>query len=167
MRRAILLLAFPLLAAAPPARAAVDVTFTEPARYSDARLHGIYRPGADETVLKQLRAHLETLGRRYLRDGQVLKVEVLDIDLAGRYEPWRASAYDVRFLRDITWPRIKLRYVLQGGGAAVAQGEETVADLDYLSRAEVRLSSDRLGYEKRMLDDWFRTRFAAQTHAGR
>ncbi|MGE0447395.1 MAG: DUF3016 domain-containing protein [Vicinamibacterales bacterium] len=162
MRRAILLLALPLLAAALPARAAVDVTFAEPARYSDARLNGNVRPGADESVLKQLRAHLEALGARYLRDGQVLKVEVLDIDLAGRYEPWRATAYDVRFLRDVTWPRIKLRYALESGGAAVAQGEETLADLGYLSHPEVRLASDRLGYEKRMLDEWFRARFAAQ-----
>lgn len=162
MRRATCLLVFSLAAAAVPAHAAVDVTFTEPVRYSDARLHGNHRAGADEVVLKQLRAHLETLGGRYLRAGQVLKVEVLDIDLAGRYEPWRARAYDVRILRDITWPRIKLRYALESDGAVVAHGEETVADLGYLSHPEVRLSADRLGYEKRMLDDWFRTRFAAQ-----
>jgi hypothetical protein len=83
---------------------------------------------------------------------------VTDVDLAGRFEWWRPYAYDVRILRDITWPRIKLRYALADGGRTVLSAEEQISDLNYLMNAGVRSSSDPLKYEKAMLDDWFRAR---------
>jgi hypothetical protein len=65
----------------------------------------------------------------------------------------------VRYLREITWPRIKLRYVLLQDGDSLMSAEETIADHDYLRRPPGRFASDPLGYEKAMLDDWFRLRF--------
>jgi hypothetical protein len=41
----------------------------------------------------------------------------------------------------------------------VANGDETISDINYLMRASIAYSSDSLRYEKAMLDEWFRTRF--------
>lgn len=154
-----LLLACGLIAGWPvAAAAAVEVTFVQPERFSDARrTHG----GGDAerlAVLAEIQRHLERLGSRHLASRQVLKLSILDIDLAGRFEPWRALAYDLRFLRDVTWPSMRIRYVLEEDGVVVLRGEETVNDMAYLTRAAQYSSQDPLRYEKTMLSDWFRAR---------
>jgi hypothetical protein len=147
------------IAVSAPAEAAVSVSFVEPDRYSDAGLYRGYGPAAREAVLREIGQHLERLGERYLKPSQALKVEVLDIDLAGRFEPWRPYAYDARIIRSITWPRMTIRYALEEDGRVTTSAEESIADLDYLMHADLRTSRDPLRYEKAMLDDWFRARF--------
>jgi hypothetical protein len=157
MRISVLALALATLPAA--AQAAVEVAFISPETYVDAGSH----PGERlaRRNLGELARHLERLGAARLPDGRSLRIEVLDIDLAGRFEPWRPTAYGVRILREATWPRITLRYVLEEDGRELARGEERLSDLDYLGRPAGRLRSDPLRYEKAMLDNWFRARFAA------
>lgn len=154
------MLATPVLAAfsAIPARADIEVLFADPARFTDAGLHRERGLRATEPTVEGLHEHLSQLGQRHLAPGQSLRIEIRDIDLAGRYEPWRAHTRDVRVLRDITWPRIALRWVLEEDGVLVAEAEETIRDLEYLTRTAGRRSGDLLHYEKAMLDDWFRSR---------
>lgn len=154
-----LLLAAGTLPAA--AEAGVRVDFLDPQRYTDAGLRGRWRIGLDDPLLADLRQYLTTLGSRYLKPGEVLAIEVLDLDLAGRYETWRPAAREVRVMRDDTVPRIVLRYALLRDGQAPRRGQETVSDLAYLTRAGGRTAGDPLYFEKAMLDDWFRDRFAA------
>ncbi len=52
-----------------------------------------------------------------------------------------------------------MRYTLQRGGHVELGAEELIMDQAYLWRQRTYSSGDRLGYEKRMPDDWFRTRF--------
>ena len=143
-----------------PAAATVTVTFIAPENYRDANTYGRYRGPASASALRDLEAHLIKLGARYLSTGHALRIEVLDIDLAGEYEPFRASLYEVRVLRGVTWPRINLRYVLERDGEVLRQGDEAVADPAYLFGSTHFSDTDRLYYEKRMLEDWFRRRFA-------
>jgi hypothetical protein len=139
--------------------AAVEVFFVHPERYSDAILDQGYGAKAREPVLRNIREHLEGLGARHLKPGQTLRIDVLDIDLAGRFEWWRPYAYNVRILRGVTWPRIAVRYTLQEEDRTLLVAEESISDLNYQTRMAVSLPNDRLKYEKAMLDDWFRTRF--------
>ena len=106
-----------------------------------------------------IQQHLERLGERYLKPGQDLTIEVIDIDLAGRFELWRINARDLRIMREVTWPGIEVRYTLEQNGVVVESGEEAVTDLNYLMRAGIAYSSGSLRYEKAMLEEWFRTRF--------
>jgi hypothetical protein len=141
------------------AGAIVTVAFESPGQFRDASLEGSYIVAADEPALREIGKHLQKLGERYLAPGETLAVEVLDVDLAGRFEPWRTHAYSVRFMDSITWPMIRVRYTLQRDGHTQMSAEERLIDQMYLAHQSTYFSNDRLRYEKRMLDHWFRTRF--------
>ena len=144
------------------APAQVEVRFDHPEKFRDASLDSAgYERGADDYVMKTLTQYLQKLGQRYLQPGQQLVIDIRDIDLAGRFEPWHSRAYDVRFMRDITWPTIDLSYTLSQPGKPDQQAQERVSDKMYLSRpGRMASSNDRLYAEKAMLNDWFRQRFA-------
>ena len=142
--------------------AQVEVRFDHPEKFRDASLDSAgYERGADDYVMKTLTQYLQTLGQRYLQPGQQLVIDIRDIDLAGRFEPWHSRAYDVRFMRDITWPTIDLSSTLSQPGKPDQQAQERVSDKMYLSRpGRMASSNDRLYAEKAMLNDWFRQRVA-------
>lgn len=150
-----------LLAAQADAAPTVEVVFVDPPRYTDAKLGGDVA-GELEATLGELRAHLEARGAKFLNDGDRLAIEVLDLDLAGSAELWRARARDVRVLRDVTVPRIHLRYKLTRGGVE-STGEERISDLGYLRDPTRCRSGERLCYEKHMLDEWFARRVVGET----
>jgi DUF3016 family protein len=153
------MLRFPLLiaiaAVASTAGAAVVVSFNEPDKYADV---GFPRSDAED-VFKELERHLQRLGETHLAPGQTLRIEVLDIDLAGdeRFRP-RAGT-DIRVLKGrADWPKLRLRYGMESAGKAADSREETIADMNYLMRPITR--PEKLAYEKRMLEEWFKARFA-------
>ena len=153
----VFVLAFAALAGR-PATAGVAVSFVHPESYSDAgRWDGAK---ADSATLSELERHLRQLGERDLKPNQTLTIEVLDIDLAGRFETWRADGDRIRFLRPSTRPRIEVRYRLSEDGRVVKSAEETVSDLNYQQRVNTRASTEHLSYEKEMIADWFKARFA-------
>ena len=134
--------------------AAVTVTFTQPENYVDMP----FAPWEKDTVMKDLQGHFNKLGAK-LPQGQDLKVEVLDIDLAGQIEPRSRGTHDLRILRGrADWPTIQLRYSIESQGKVVKSGEARVNDMNYLQNHINRYSANEsLRYEKRMLDDWFKT----------
>jgi hypothetical protein len=136
------------------AQAGVSVRFTNPERYTDADSYGL---GSYRFTMTFVRQYLEEMGKALLRPGQDLKIDVLNIDLAGTSQLSR-SGRDLRVMRDITPPSFRLRYVLKEKGRPPRSGEETVTDLNYQS---TRLASERFTYEKALLRDWFRQRFAS------
>ena len=150
-----------------PARAAgpVEVSFLPDwSRYSDAG-----RDPNDARRNEEVLAHwLQELGTRWLPDGQQLKVDVLDLDLAGQLKPsHRAGITQVRIARGgADLPRITLRYALTEGGRVVASGEEMVNDLDYLHNHTDISQDDPLRNEKRMLEGWFKARIVERKPAG-
>ncbi|MBL8325536.1 MAG: DUF3016 domain-containing protein [Rubrivivax sp.] len=143
-----------LVALARPAHAAgsAEVRFVEPERFSDAGRSAVDR----ERALASLAAHLKELARK-LPDGQALKVEVLDVDLAG--ELWPRRGHDVRVLRgSADAPHVRLRWTLEQAGSLMKKGEQHLSDLGYLTNRPglaSGLDSD-LPYEKRLLTQWFR-----------
>jgi hypothetical protein len=151
-----------LIAMAVPATAAdMSVAFVQPEKYTDAGYSHSFATERYRTEIQRgIEQHLQRLAERGLPASDTLKIEVLDIDVAGRFEPWRRLASDVRIVSDISWPRIKLRYALTRGDELVAGAEEQIADLNYLVSVNRYPEGDRLRYEKAMLDDWFEKRIA-------
>ena len=138
-----------------PAAAAVTVTFAEPDRFTDTEDSS----RTSKSTLREIERHLKQLGDRYLPPQETLRIEILDVDLAGRSRMTGRTTTDLRVLNGkADWPRIKVRYTLESGGSVSAPTEETITDMDYLRRPDPRYS-DGLPYEKRMLDEWFRARF--------
>lgn len=140
----------------------VSVTFVQPEKFTDA---GFSRGRATERDLAELQQemqqHFQRLADRKLAAGDTLTIEVLDIDLAGDFEPHRlARMSDVRVVRDVTIPRMTLRYTLKQGDRVVTGSEEQLSDMAFLWTHNRYSGGDRLRYEKPMLDAWFEKRFA-------
>lgn len=134
------------------------VTFANPDDFADMPREASKR----EQVLAELSEHFSALAAR-LPAGQELKVEVLDLDLAGRSWPGMWGGRDLRVLEGgADWPHMKLRYTITQDGTVVKSGEESVQNMDYLWRLNRYSSGDSLRYEKQMLDTWFKTLTAAR-----
>lgn len=145
-------LALPLAASA----GEVTVRFLAPETYADADLgHRLASERGRALVLGEIERHLQGLARSSLPADQTLAIEVLDVDLAGRIEPFpRASSQDLRVVRAIDAPRIHLRYRLQQGDRVLSQGEERLSDLGFLDSSVRRLGNESLRHEKALLDRW-------------
>ena len=145
------LLLVALLPAAAQAAGRVEVAWIEPASYRDAGPTTWER----ERVLQTLGTHLGQWSRA-LPDGQTLRIEVTDLDLAGEIRPF--SWHDARVLRGgADWPQMSLRYTLQADGRTLKSGEARLSDLGY----QFARRSETLGYEKAMIDRWFRQELSA------
>ncbi len=138
-----------LSAAAAHAAGKVEVNWIEPAQFSDVGRGSIDR----EQTLKALAEHFALLARQ-LPVGQTLKLDVTDVNLAGEMHP--SLARDFRILRGrADWPAMELKYELSAEGRSVKSGQARLSDMNYLFKP----TSDNLGYEKRMIDAWFKTEF--------
>ena len=162
-RTALCLLATAAAAITLPAAAAgsVEIKYVEAENFADVGRNAIDR----ERTLKLMSEYLQTLGTR-LPDGQTLRLEVTDLDLAGNVEPfgWRSSS-EVRVMRGrADWPHMNLRYTLLTNGRVLKSGESRLADINYLYSmrgSEQLRANDGLAYEKRMVRRWFDETFPA------
>jgi hypothetical protein len=133
------------------ASAAVTVSYVQPDRFSDLP----FVPWDREDTLRQFTEHFTWLGSA-LPPGQDLRIEVLDIDLAGRLIPSVRLGRDLRVLRgQADWPRMELRYSLEQDGQVIKNGEVQLSDMNYLNHSTRYFDSEALRYEKQMIDDWF------------
>lgn len=142
--------------AAGAASAATTVTFVEPDKFVDVPFSPIER----ERMLAELRGHFEKLGAR-LPAGQDLRIEVLDVDLAGITRP-TASRPDMRFLTGgADWPSLRVRYAVEQDGQVLKSGEDRLTDMTYMQHLNPYPSDTSLRYEKRMIDQWFNKKVLA------
>ncbi|MES2160437.1 MAG: DUF3016 domain-containing protein [Pseudomonadota bacterium] len=149
LTRTMLAAALALLASA--AWADVSVSYVKPDDFSDVPRNAIDR----ERVLKDFSDYFATLNKK-LPAGQNLKIEVLDIDMAGRMWPRRNGGEDIRVLNGgADWPRMHLRYTLEQDGKTLRSGDEQLSNMNYMQGVSRFNDSDTLRYEKQMLDDWF------------
>ncbi|MFO1330691.1 MAG: DUF3016 domain-containing protein [Rubrivivax sp.] len=156
MRRLLCILPLALAASLASAAGTVEVSFKPVADLTD--------PGRDrwdgERNVKALGEHFQALARR-LPDGQALKVEVTDLDLAGRMKPTRHGS-EVRVLDGrADWPSLTLRWTLAAGGRTLATGDERVTDMAYLMHGPASHRDEPLGHERRLIERWFDERVLA------
>ena len=141
------------LAAALPAQASagqVEVSYVKPADFRDA---GRGEAERDRTM-KTLTQYLRNFASR-LPDGQTLRIEVTDIDLAGEVYPNR-SLTDLRVLRGgADGPHVDLRFTLLDASRTLKSGEVRLSDPAYLFGVQRPPIDSDLSHEKRMLKRWF------------
>jgi hypothetical protein len=159
-----------LLAVALPAAASnLTVTYVNPEKFSDGAYQQLSFGGTPRTgeVQRDMTRYLTSLAAKQLPAGETLSIEVLDIDLAGKIEPDMARTQsNIRVVRDLDSPRIKLRYVLTRGDQTLASGEDLLTDIGFLRNAHSYASNDQLRYEKPMLGRWFRQLMTNQKKNG-
>ena len=133
------------------ASAGVTVNYVESDKFADLP----FTPWEREEVLRDLADHFTKLGEA-LPPGYDLKVEVTEIDLAGREYPNVRSGRELRVLKGMAdWPMMELRYTLTNNGQVVNSGSARLQDMSYLNRVSRFSDGDSLRYEKRMIEDWF------------
>ncbi len=153
MKLALVSLVAGLVVGAAHAAGTVEVSFRGPESFTDIRDHAYTR----EQNLAALERVLVEVAGRYVAAGRALSLEITDVDLAG--EPSRGSAIDTRVMRGgADWPRIRLSWKLEGGGAVPRSGSAIVQDMTYLDRRHAATAT-HLVAERRMLEAWFREQF--------
>jgi hypothetical protein len=138
------------------ASAAATVSFIHPEKMTD-----VPRFGSDlESMEMIFREHIDELAAK-LPAGQELKVEFLDIDLAGDVFP-RVAVRDIRVLKGMAdWPRMHLRYSIEQDGKVLRSGDRELADPNYLMGSS-SFRNEIYVHEKKLLDEWFKKDVLAQ-----
>ncbi|MPQ57291.1 DUF3016 domain-containing protein [Duganella sp. FT27W] len=139
-----------LTLAASTASAAVTVTYVNTEKMTD-----VPRFETDRKSMEiNFREFFEELATKLPAD-QDLKVEILDIDLAGDVFP-RVPIRDVRVTKgSYDFPRIHLRYSIEQDGKVLRSGERELADRNYQLNVN-SYRNEMYNYEKQMLSEWFK-----------
>lgn len=157
MKASRILLSALALAAGTAYAGTAEVRFVDPADMTDLATN----KGDERETIQALTRHVERLAQALPSD-QLLRVDVLDVDLAGRSIPSARRGDRIRIVRNgADSPSIHLRWTLQARGQVLRTGEDRLTQLDYLHHG---LASDRtstpLYDEKKLLDEWFSREFA-------
>ncbi len=130
-----------------------EIIWTDYEKYRDIRSGNENRKSFRERTFKNLEKHFTKLAEN-LPEGQVLKIEVTDVDLAGDTHVGGINRY--RIVKDIYFPRMNFSYQLvEADGSEVVNAEIVLKDMNFLRGNSLKYRNDSLGYEKKMLDDWF------------
>lgn len=141
----------------------VLVVYDEPEKFTDFNSSGF--GSATEKDLKYLTEffteHISKVAKQNLAADERLEVTFKDIDLAGRFEPEHGPNFqNVRFFRDITYPRMVLDFRLLGSdGQVLAEGERKLSDMNYNMNLRLPMGDDEFRHDKALLTDWIRSEF--------
>jgi hypothetical protein len=138
-----------------------EVRFIDPDRMSDLAAN----KWQEKENIDALTRHVQHLAARLPAD-QVLRVDVLDVDLAGSPVFSSRKGENLRIMNNrADAPKLHLRWTLQGAGQTT-NGEDRLTQLDYVHHdLASRRSSTPLYYEKRLLDQWFSQHFVPERQA--
>ncbi len=130
-----------------------EVTWTDYKKYRDIDAGDENRKHFRERTFKEFEKYFAELAER-LPEGQVLKIDVTDVDLAGDTNV--AGIHRLRVVKDIYFPRMNFSYQLVNADGSVAK-EDTVIlkDMSFMMGSNLKYRNKSLGYEKSMLNDWF------------
>lgn len=147
-----------VLAVAPNAMAAdSEVKWTNPDEYRDIYPGEQGKKKFRERTFANLEKHIAKLANK-LPEGQKLVLDVTDVDLAG--DVHHGGIDRIRIIKDIHFPRMTFTYKLvDGSDSVVKSGEAKLRDMNFMMHTALKYRSDSLGYEKKMLDDWFSDTF--------
>ncbi|MEO6228317.1 MAG: DUF3016 domain-containing protein [Thermomonas sp.] len=136
----------------------VSVHWNDPATFTELRLSSNRWAASEGNWLQQLAQYMRKRAQQKLAPGERLELNIVDIDRAGQYEPWRGpNLQNTRIIRDLYPPRMTVQFRrTDASGAVVAEGERKLTDPAFLLNASPINDSDPLRYEKRMIDYWLR-----------
>jgi len=134
-----------------------EVTWSDYKSYTDINegTHG--RKQFRESTFKSFEKHFSKLVTT-LPEGQILKIDVTDVDLAG--DTHVAGINRTRVIKNVFFPRMNFSYkLLDADGKVIKFDDVVVKDMSFMSGSNLKYRNQSLGYEKKMLDDWFKNTF--------
>lgn len=135
----------------------VSVDWQEPEKFRDVKPANESKKRFRERTLTLLEEHFSELAEQLPADYELV-LKVTDLDLAGNVEFGRTQP--IRIVRQIFIPSIDFEYELLDAQKQMLQSAEVeLKDMNFLSHVRSRYNNESLGYEKRMLDDWFKSTF--------
>jgi len=141
-----------------------EITWTDYDKYRDIYpSNNESRKFFRERTFKNFEKYFAKLAES-LPEGQVLKIEVTDVDLAGDAR-FSGGIHRLRIVKDIYFPRMKFSYQLvNADGNEVVSAEVELKDMNFMFAIgrTLKYRNDSLGYEKKMLDEWFKETFKDQ-----
>lgn len=154
----ILLALFTIVSLQNVAHAATSqVTWKDYEKYRDIYPGNESRKHFRERTFKNFEKHFTKLATS-LPEGFVLKIEVTNVDLAG--DTHIGGINRLRIIKDLYSPQLNFSYQLLGAdGTEITAAEVELRDMNFMMGSNLRYRNDSLGYEKQMLDDWFKESF--------
>ena len=133
--------------------ATVEVTWTDYEKYRDIHPGDGNRKAFREDTFYNFEKHFTKLAGN-LPEGQILKIDVTDVDLAGDTHAGGINGY--RIVKETYPPRMNFSYqLLNADGSEVTAAEVKLRDLNFMQGSRLKYRNDALSYEQKMLDDWF------------
>lgn len=147
----------------------VSVTWINPKEFTDIKATNEVRTRFRNRTMEKLHKYIDKLAQD-LPEGQMLKFNVTDLDLAGRVWPAHFvgfnGANDVRVVKQIEIPRMNFSFELvDAKGSVIRAGEKNLKDMAFLDRISSVNRSDSLRHEKTMLKRWFKREFKEELNA--
>jgi hypothetical protein len=143
---------------ADPKASNVTVAYHESDKFTDAS--SSFGRDPDKGYLEMLTQHVQKTAGRRLAAGQKLEVTITDLDLAGDFIPGRASTQDIRIIKEIYIPRVKLTFkLLDAEGKVVKEGERKLSDMNFMMNISLIGRNEPLFYDKALLTDWIEKEF--------
>ncbi len=135
----------------------VEVKWTNSDKYSDIDAGEEHRKHFKERTFKSFEKHFAKLAKS-LPENQKLVFDITNIDLAG--DVHHGGMNRIRVVKDIFFPRIEFTYQLLNADNTVVKSEKVaLKDMSFLMHSGLKYRNQSLGYEKEMLDDWFKDTF--------
>jgi hypothetical protein len=147
----------------PVAEAAdVNVTWKNPDKYRDIYSGNESKKRFRKRTFKALEEHFLALAEA-LPKNQILEIEVTNIDLAGDVHHGSikgVGGQQLRVVESIYYPRFEFSFkLLASDGTTMLTKKENIKDMGFMSGTSLRYRNKTLGYEKQLLDDWFKDTF--------
>jgi hypothetical protein len=153
------------LALTPKPEFRTSVVFFEPEKFTEVSDRYLGSDQGRDDILNLLKDYLQERAQNFVREGEKLSITITDVDLAGEYEPWhRGFAQDVRIVKDLYPPRIKLAFKLTAAdGTVIKEGARDLRNHSFLASSGLP-NNESYRHEKALLDDWLRAEFARKNN---
>ena len=134
-----------------------EVKWTNPDDYRDIRPGESHRKHFRDRTFNTLEKHFSQLAEK-LPEGQTLKIDVSNVDLAGDVNYGGLKRF--RIIKEIYFPKMSFSYqVVDMKNFEISAGEVDLKDMSFMRNTGLRYRNKSLGYEMKMLDDWFKDTF--------
>ena len=135
----------------------VRIEFTNPLYFTDIRIHDLNEFKSAKIFGDEMTQALTPVVAKYA-PGCTLTLQFTDIDLGGRYKPWRPQHSQIRYVTDGYPIRMTFNYTLTDNrGRVLSQGTKSLLNALYLgwnAEGQYWTNWDYLYYEKQTLLNW-------------